>query len=170
MICPACHAENIEGSDECHECGQALYGLDLPGASYGAKGLPFIQEHASTLPKRPVITVGSDDPVGLAVRKMQRQEQNALLVMDDDNVSGIITGWDILQKVAGAAVDLNAVTCAQVMTRSPFMLHDDDTIATVLNVMASSGFGHVPIADGDQHPTGLIVINDVFRHISPHLV
>ncbi|HEX5139471.1 MAG TPA: CBS domain-containing protein [Dehalococcoidia bacterium] len=169
MICPSCHAENIEGADECSHCGAALYGLDLPGASHGAKAPAFIQQSIAGLPKRAVVKVGLSDPVGLAVRHMQRQDINCVLVMDGEKVAGILTGWDILQKVAGPREDLNAVTCGQVMTASPVVLHDEDTIAMAIHLMAAGGIQNVPVLKGDE-PTGILVSTDVFRQISPHLV
>ena len=53
MICPSCGTENIKGSDECTNCGAALYGLDLPGAPQGAKAPAFLQQPIAGLPKRP---------------------------------------------------------------------------------------------------------------------
>lgn len=169
MICPACQTENIEGSDECSNCGAALYGLDLPGASQGATSPDFIHRPLRDLPRRNIIEVGASDPVGFAVRLMQRQDMNCVLIMDGGKMAGILTSWDILQKVAGPNEDLNAVTCGQVMTPDPFVLNEDDSIAVALSTMASSGIRHVPIIK-DGKPQNLILATDLFRHISPHLV
>ncbi len=169
MICPYCSAENIEGSDVCVNCGQPLYGLDLPGAPQGSQSPDFIHQPLSLLSKREAVTVGADDPVALAVRLMQTRESSCVLVMDGERIDGIITGWDILHKVAGPGEDLNAVSCAQIMTPDPITLQDDDSIALALNMMASGGFRHIPILS-DNQPTGIIDVNDVFRQITPHLV
>ena len=169
MICPSCRAENIEGADACTNCGQALYGLDLPGASQGSQAPEFIEQPLAALPKRAAPTVGLSDPVALAVRHMQSQETGCVLVMDGDRLAGIITGWDILHKVAGQTDDLNAVTCGQIMSADPTCLHDEDSIALALNAMASGHSRHVPVLRDDR-PTGVIDVIDVFRHLSPHLV
>jgi CBS domain-containing protein len=55
------------------------------------------------------------------------------------------------------------------MTSRPQVLHDEDRLAEALNMMASGGFRHIPIIDGGT-PTGVLFVNDVFRHISPQLV
>jgi CBS domain-containing protein len=169
MICPSCHYENIEGSDECVNCGAALYGLDLPGQPQGSKSPDFIHQPLSSLPIRQAPTVGPSDPVSLAIRRMRNADANCVLVMDGAHMAGIITGWDVVQKVAGATVDLSAVTCGQVMTSEPLYLHAEDSVAVAINMMASGGFRHVPIIKGDA-PAGVIVASDVFRHISPQLV
>jgi CBS domain-containing protein len=169
MICPYCRAENIEGADECVNCGQALYGLDLPGEPQGSQAPDFIHTRVSSLPARPPATVGPQDPVSLAVRLMQQQETGCVLVIDGGELMGIITGRDILYKVAGATEDLTAVTSRQVMTSDPQCLHEEDSIALALNLMASGDFRHVPILRDDK-PVSVIDVNDVFRFISPHLV
>jgi CBS domain-containing protein len=169
MICPSCHYDNIEGSDECVNCGAALYGLDLPGAPQGSQSPDFIHHPLASLPIRQAPTVGPSDPVSLAIRQMRNADANCVLVLDGARLAGIITGWDIVQKVAGAAEDLTAVTCGQVMTAGPLFLHEEDSIAVAINLMAAGGFRHVPILKGDE-PAGVIVASDVFRHISPQLV
>jgi CBS domain-containing protein len=89
--------------------------------------------------------------------------------MDGEHLTGIITGTDILNKVAGPRVDLNAVTCSQIMTADPVVFHLDDSIALALNKMSHGDFRHIPIVRND-HPVTLIDVNDVFRYITPHLV
>jgi CBS domain-containing protein len=163
--CPACQSENIEGADECSHCGAALYGLRIN--SY--QGPDFIQHRLTDMHKRPAHTVGVNDPVALAVHTMQREDTNFVLVKDGEKVVGILTSWDILQKVAGPDEDLVAETCGRVMTPDPYMLHDEDTIALALNAMAVGGFRHLPIAEAGK-PSAVITASDLFRYISPHLV
>ena len=169
MICPACKTDNIEGSDSCANCGQALAGLDLPGEPQGSQAPDFIQDSLSGLPVREPARVGVDDPVALVVRLMQSQNAGAVLVFEGARLAGIITGWDILHKVAGPREDLNAVTCRQVMTADPLCLHEEDSVGLALNLMASGGFRHVPVLRGET-PANVISVNDLFRHLSPHLV
>ncbi|HLF77017.1 MAG TPA: CBS domain-containing protein [Dehalococcoidia bacterium] len=169
MICPFCRAENIEGADQCVNCGQDLAGLDLPGAGKGTAAPEFVHETIARLPKHDAPQVGGSYPVSLAVRLMQTTGASCVLVSRDGELVGIITGADILAKVAGLKEDLNAITCEQIMTPDPFCLHDDDSIAVALNAMASGGFRHIPIMRVDK-PMSLIDVNDVFRFISPNLV
>ncbi len=168
MLCPVCKTDNIEGVDECANCGNPLYGLDLPDAEEG--GTPaFIRQPLGALPRRDIVSVGVSDPVGYAVRLMQDRDSECVLVMRGDALAGIITSSDILHKVAGPNEDLNAVTCDQVMTPDPICLQEDDSLALALNIMASGGFRHVPILKDDK-PVSVVDVNRVFAHISPNLV
>jgi CBS domain-containing protein len=165
MKCPSCGHENILGADQCAHCGASLYGIEAP-----ADGVPdFIHDALTTIALRPAIQLRPADPVSLAIREMKRADTNAILVMDGGRVAGIITGWDIVQKVAGPAHDHSAVTCGEIMTPDPLSLHREDTVAQALNLMAARGMRHLPVIN-DEGPEGVIIAADLFRHISPQLI
>jgi signal-transduction protein with cAMP-binding, CBS, and nucleotidyltransferase domain len=164
MKCPSCGQENIRGSDTCSHCGASLYGVETP-----SQFPDFIHDSLATISLRPAIQLGPADPVSLAIREMKRADTNAVLIVDNKKLTGIITGWDIVQKLAGATEDHNAVTCGEIMTPDPLVLHREDTVAMALNLMAARGMRHVPIVNGDG-PEGVIVAADLFRHVSPQLV
>ncbi len=169
MICPECKTDNIEGVDQCQNCGHDLFGINDP-ASKGAGGGPeFIYDRLSEIPAQSPVRVTTTDPVGLAVRFMQNADTDCVLVMSAANLAGIITPWDILHKVAGPNEDLNAVTCGQVMTADPVFLRDDDDIAVAINKMSIGGFRHIPLLQGGT-PMAVISIRDLFKYIAPHLV
>ena len=168
MICPECRTDNIEGVDHCENCGHDLLGLDLPDAAAAQRGREFIYERLADLPAKPPANVQASDPVGLAVRRMQNEGTECVLVMSAGQLAGIITPWDVLHKVAGPTEDLNAVTCGQVMTADPVFLRDDDSIAVAINKMAIGDFRHIPLLQGGT-PTAVVSISDVFQRIAPHL-
>lgn len=164
MKCPSCGHENILGADACSHCGASLYGLTTDS------GAPdFINDPLTTIALRPAIKLGPADPVSLAIREMRLNDTNAILVMDGDKLAGIITGWDIVQKVAGPEHDHSAVTCGEIMTPDPQYLHREDSVAHALNLMAARGMRHLPIVN-ENGPEGVIIASDLFRHISPQLV
>jgi signal-transduction protein with cAMP-binding, CBS, and nucleotidyltransferase domain len=170
MICPECKADNIEGVDTCANCGQDLNSLDHPGSAQSSEGAAeFIHVRLADLPAQSPVRVQTLDPVGLAVRLMQNSDTECVLVMNGNQLAGIITPWDILHKVAGPSEDLNAVTCGEVMTADPVFLRDEDDVAVALNKMSIGGFRHIPLLQGGT-PTAVVSIRDVFKHIAPHLV
>jgi CBS domain-containing protein len=169
MICPECRYDNIEGIDYCANCGHDLAGLDQANAPLGATGPEFVREPLSEIPARPPVKVSASDPLALAVRMMQHTDTDCVLVMDDGQLAGIITPWDILHKVAGQDDDLNAVSCAHVMTADPVFLREDDDVAVAINKMSLGGFRHIPLLQGD-HPVAVVTIGELFKHIGPHIV
>ena len=88
--------------------------------------------------------------------------------MERRRLAGIITGWDILHKVAGPSEDLNAVTCGQIMTPNP-MSPAKKRRCRGAEHDAHGGFRHVPVLRDDQI-AGVIDAGDLFRDLSPNLV
>jgi len=168
MLCPECRHDNIDGVDQCANCGHDLSSLDHADGRAGSGGPAFIHERLKEIPASSPVRVATTDPVGLAVRLMQNADTNCVLVMNLTQLVGIITPWDILHKVAGPNEDLNAVTCGQIMTADPVFLRDDDEIAVALNKMSIGGFRHIPLLQGGT-PTAVVSITDLFRHIAHHL-
>ena len=167
MRCPDCKHENIEGVEVCANCGRDLAGLDLPEVEV-RPGTEFVYEALSELPQRAPRKVNRTDPVGLAVRYMQHEGADCVLVMDGESLAGIVTLWDILHKVAGADRDLNAVACGDIMTGDPVFLREDDNIAVAINKMSLGGFRHIPLLEGNT-PVTVVSIADVFERIAPNL-
>jgi CBS domain-containing protein len=99
---------------------------------------------------------------------MQRQNTDCVLVIDGSELVGIITAFDILHKVAGTNEDLNAITCAHVMTQDPVCLREDDDMAVALHKMATGEFRHIPLVENGV-PVRVVSVADVFHHLSPHL-
>lgn len=166
MLCPSCHTDNIEGADLCTNCGADLTAVKRPKPG---PAQDFMHDRLADLPAARPSRVGPTDPVGLAVRLMQTEGVGCVFVMDDERLAGIITGWDILHKVAGPEEDLNAVACRDVMTADPVCLREDDTIAVAINKMAIGEFRHIPLLL-DGKPIRVIGVDDIFRHIHPYLV
>jgi CBS domain-containing protein len=128
-----------------------------------------MDQNLAEVPARGPVKVAASDPVALAVRMMQHTDTNCVLVMEGGHLAGIITPWDILHKVAGPTEDLNALTCAKIMTADPVFLRDNDDIAVAINKMSIGGFRHIPLLQGET-PIAVVSIGDLFKHISHHLI
>src|SRR5207244_7891607 len=104
----------------------------------------FIRVPLHRIPAGAAPRVSVDDPVGFAVRLMQNEGMDCVLVMRGRELAGIITPWDVLHKVAGPHEDLNASTCGDMMTAEPVCLRPNDDLAVALNKMSVGGFRHIP--------------------------
>lgn len=164
MICPACHADNIDGADTCESCGQDLRNLDLPSAESEFEE-HLMHDPLAVVGAREAPGVSPRDPVHLAIHIMQRRGVECVLVWEDGDVIGILTERDILMKAAGEKVDLNAVPVSEIMTRDPVICRDQDTLAIALHKMSVGGFRHLPLITRDQGAL-VVSIQDLFRHIS----
>ncbi|OYW00771.1 MAG: hypothetical protein B7X11_04330, partial [Acidobacteria bacterium 37-65-4] len=85
MICPECKTDNIAGVDQCQNCGHDLTRYENPPAP------EFIAHRLAEIPAHAPVRVETTDPVGLAVRFMQRGDADCVLVMSGSQLAGIIT-------------------------------------------------------------------------------
>ena len=162
MICAVCGFNNIQGEDECANCGADLRTVDIPSPSTALEDR-LVRDHLDRVHGSEPILVAPNTPVRAALRQMQEQRANALLVGDGDHLQGIFTERDALLKVAGQPLD--GLTLEKVMTPDPVVLRPDDTIAVAIHKMAVGSFRHIPLVAADGRVTGIVTAQDVMRHI-----
>jgi CBS domain-containing protein len=120
----------------------------------------FFLEPLSRVPQRPVLTVPATSTVAETIRAMNDHHRGAALIVKDGRLVGIFTERDLLQKVAGAKLDLNT-TVASVMTPNPLTLPEHASIAYALHRMSIEGYRQIPLVSDDHRPTGMVGVRDI---------
>jgi len=95
--------------------------------------------------RRPVNSVHPDTTVTESVRRMHSENIGALLVMEDDKLTGIFTERDALTKVLAAGVDPNGTKVSAVMTEAPFFVDPSTTIEEAMSIVTNRRIRHLPI-------------------------
>ena len=103
--------------------------------------------------------------VSQAFDEMSREVHDCVLVMRDNQLAGIFTSRDFLNRVAAVRADPSAVVLGDVMTQTPRTLRPRDPVAFAINWMAIEGFRNVPIVDDDGEVLGVLTVWDVMRHL-----
>ena len=161
MICPVCGEENLQGVDNCENCGADLRTADIPHPGTGFEARLVAEPLAALDSFEPVI-VAESTPVADAIRLMQDRRVDYVLVQDGERLVGIFTERDALLKVAGRPVD--GVLVGEVMTRDPVVLRGQDNLAVAIHKMAVGGFRHIPLVR-DGKAEAVLSARDLFRHI-----
>lgn len=161
MICAVCSFENLQGEDVCDNCGADLRTVDIPHPSTGLEDR-LVRDHLDRIKGRAPVMVAASTPVRAAIRAMQEQRANALLVGEGAHLEGIFTERDVILKLAGKPLD--GVSVGEVMTADPVVLRADDTVAVAIHKMAVGGFRHIPLVENGR-VTGVVTSQDLVRHI-----
>jgi CBS domain-containing protein len=166
LLCPACGAENIEGSDECVECQASLTQLSIPQAVTALeRGL--LKDRIEVLKPRPPLAVRSDMPIGQVLQKMVAARVGCVVIVDDDRrLQGIFTERDALMRLNVDATRLASKPVSSVMTVNPATLRARDKIAYALHRMNVGGFRHIPILDDDERLVGVISIRGILAYLT----
>ena len=118
--------------------------------------MPLIGNHMS----RDLLSVGADERIAAAARRMVDRGVGAVLVMDGERLAGILTERDVLQAVAeGRAED---ATVGERMTRQPETVEASESTGHAASLMIHGGFRHLPVTDSGA-VVGIVSIRDLMR-------
>lgn len=115
---------------------------------------------------RPPVCVAPRASVRDAIAGMNERRTGCVLVIEvDGRLLGVFTERDVLTKIVGREIDIDATPVADVMTADPECLTLDDGIAYALNMMSVGGFRHIPLIDAARRPTGVVAMRDIVDYI-----
>lgn len=161
MICPVCGFENLQGVDECENCGSDLRTVDIPSPTTEFEAELVHVTVAAVMHETP-LTIRPDAPVADAIRQLQDANGGCLIVEDEGGVRGILSERDLVIRLEGLAFDSQRVS--DLMTPDPVVLRPEDSVAVAIHKMAVGGFRHIPLVE-NGHVTGLVSARDIFQHI-----
>jgi len=117
---------------------------------------------------RHVVTASEGDSVLRAVRVLVDHNIGGVVVVDGQEVVGILTERDILRLVANKPDELQALKVGQVMTRDVIKVAPDDDLSDVANLMTENRVRHLPVVERGR-VAGIVTIGDVvnaFRRVA----
>jgi len=91
----------------------------------------------------------SDDTLAEAARTMWKQQTGSILVMDGEELVGIITERDIL-KAAATGTRLDETRIAEVMSKDLVTVGPGTSLREAAKVMADRWIRHLPVVDGGK--------------------
>lgn len=114
---------------------------------------------------RAVPRFAAKDPVERAFDAMSREAHDCVVIVEGNELVGIFTSRDFLNRIAAERRDPRDVLLGDVMTPAPKTLRPRDGVAFAINWMALEGFRNVPIVDDDGRVQGVLTVWDVMRHL-----
>ena len=110
---------------------------------------------------RPVITIGPNDSVETAIKKLVDNDIGALPVCDaKGTMLGIVSERDLLKECASRARSLGSTKIKDIMVTDVVIGVLDDDLDYVMDIMTQRGFRHLPIMEGPELRS-MISIRDV---------
>jgi CBS domain-containing protein len=108
-----------------------------------------------------LLTVGPDESVLAAIKKLAEHNKGALPVCNDkDELVGIITERDIVRKCFAGGVDFTDKKIMDIMTKQVAVATLDDDLDYAINTMKKERIRHLPIAEGKK-VLGIISMRDI---------
>lgn len=99
-----------------------------------------------------------------ALRMMSDKDVGALLIMENDQMVGIMSERDYARKVVLLGKTSRETRVDEIMSRKVFTIHPDQTVEEAMELMNSKHIRHLPVVENDQ-VLGMISIGDVVKAI-----
>jgi CBS domain-containing protein len=115
-------------------------------------------------PSKVVHAITPNDTVYDAVRKMAEQNIGALLVMEGDEIVGIVTERDYARKVVLAGRSSRETPVSVIMTTQVLCVGPLQTTEECMAIMTENRLRHLPVID-DGKLIGLVSIGDLVKDI-----
>ena len=101
-----------------------------------------------------VLTIEKDATVYQAIERMAQHDVGSLIVMDGDEVVGMVTERDYLRDIALKGRSSKSTAVSEVMSSPVVFAQLDDTVQRCMAVMTEHRFRHLPV----MGPDGLVGI------------
>jgi len=111
-----------------------------------------------------VFSVSPDTSVIETIKIMAEKRIGDLLVLEGDQIAGIVSERDFVREIARENVCHLNEPVRDVMTKEVFTVHPSQTIKDCMQMMTEKHIRHLPVVEDDQ-VVGLISIGDVIKGI-----
>jgi CBS domain-containing protein len=161
--CPSCGTKNLEGDDECANCGADLRTVDLPKPvsriEQAVMMLPLTSLQLGRLP-----SIDATAPLEQAVGEIATKKLDMLAVLDGERLVGLFSVRDIMTRVGTDYAAKRSRPVREFMTKNPETLPPDAPINYAINLMDVGGYRHVPVVR-DGFLLGVVSTRDVLKYL-----
>ncbi len=133
----------------------------LEAQQMSATGGAILKTRVRDMLTRDVVAVGVAAGIQEAARVMADAGVSSLLVMDGEELAGIVTDRDLRNRVVAAGVDPGRSVTA-IMTTEPVTTPAESLAFEVLLEMVARNIHHLPVIDGGR-PLGVVTTTDLIR-------
>jgi len=123
--------------------------------------------------RRQVVSVSAAAPLSAAAQLMCEQRVGAVIVTaapaEGPIAVGVLTDRDIVRAQLGGTAALSEIRIADVMTREPLVLTEDEPLDEAVRRMRARGVRRAPVVSVGGALTGVISFDDVLAHICANL-
>ena len=119
----------------------------------------IIEQKAST-----IFSVSSSDPVENVLKIMRDFRVRAVLVIDDNELKGIVSQGDCAIKVLLHHLNPTQVLVSKIMTPKPLTVMLSNSLDECMAIMVHKHIRHLPVVEKDK-VIGVVSIGDLVKNI-----
>ncbi|MCP4474542.1 MAG: CBS domain-containing protein [Gammaproteobacteria bacterium] len=112
-----------------------------------------------------VHTIEREESVLACVAKMNELRVGAFLIVENEELVGIVTERDIIRKVVGKQCNGGQFKVKDIMTTELTTVTPQTTVTKAMNIITTSRIRHLPVVKEGNHVAGLISIGDLVNWV-----
>jgi len=122
---------------------------------------------------REVYIVNPKEPLLQAVHEMCKRNVGCVVAVEQRGEQvlpvGIVTDRDIVRVLPRYAGDLGTVSVADVMTRNPLVLHEEESIVEAMQRLRQRGVRRAPVVAANGDLVGIVSTDDLLGIVAEQL-
>lgn len=126
--------------------------------------MPIVRELLQKKTKG-VWTISPDAPAFEGVQTMAENDVGALVVMENNEVVGIVTERDYIKKLLLKERSLKDTYIREIMSTKALSVSPEHTTDACMTMMTDHHVRHLPVVENDGTLIGIVSIRDVVRQI-----
>ncbi|HEY8665436.1 MAG TPA: CBS domain-containing protein [Tepidisphaeraceae bacterium] len=166
ILCPSCGAKNIEGVDQCANCGGDLRSIDLPKPASRIEQT-VMHQPLTALGMSQIHAISPETTLETAVFTLMRQKADILEVVENNKLVGVLSVRDIVMRVGVNYAQKLSMPVRSFMTPNPETLPPDAPITFAINKMDVGGYRHVPVVQAERM-VGVVSSKNVIQYLVDH--
>jgi CBS domain-containing protein len=100
---------------------------------------------------------------------MAQLKIGAVVVGSADQIQGIISERDIMNKIVAKGLSPDDTTVGQIMTRNIITIDQNQNEDIAMRIMEEKAIRHLPVVDNNGHCVGMLGIRDLMRSVVEQL-
>lgn len=134
--------------------------------NFGVIDRRFLAKSIGQLSPPEPVSVPEDVSIDVVLSLLERHRIGCVVVVDPlGKISGIFSERDVVLKVYPRKLNTSEVLIREVMTVNPHTEQMTTSVAYALNMMSEGGYRHIPIADEEGLPIGIISVKNIVDYI-----
>ena len=128
--------------------------------NFGVSGEAIVMR-VQDIMSSPIISVASNDSIKTVATKMMKHRTSSVLVVDGDELKGIVTERDLVERVIGNERPYTD-SANSIMTPGPITINRLDYYYNALSALILHGVKHLPVVEGEM-VVGVVSLSDLLR-------
>jgi acetoin utilization protein AcuB len=128
---------------------------------------------AADVMRKDIVSIGPETSIMVALALMKEHDIRHLLVLDGDDLAGVLSNRDYRRvlyraNADGSVSDVHGIVVKDIMTPVEVVIvaHPDTPLMNIAQLMVVKKVGCIPVMNGDRRPIGLVTQKDVMEQLT----